>query len=159
MGHHREFLEYFFAMCFNEPHSTKQIEDCIGWGLETDPETLVDTTRGIGLRCRTEVFRERCERVRCPVLVIHGDEDLIRPHAQGAALADATGGSLVTLEGSGHIPSARDPVRVKSAAARLRRPEGFAEAVGAGAVARQARTVRVIADWTRPRAAGRGDRQ
>ena len=34
------FLEFFFAQCFNEPHSTKQIEDCIGWALETTPETL-----------------------------------------------------------------------------------------------------------------------
>jgi pimeloyl-ACP methyl ester carboxylesterase len=50
--------------------------------------------------------------VRCPVLVLHGDEDAIRPHAQGAALAEATGGTLVTLEGSGHGPHARDPVRV-----------------------------------------------
>jgi len=26
---------------FTEPHSTKQIEDCIGWGLETTGEDLV----------------------------------------------------------------------------------------------------------------------
>jgi pimeloyl-ACP methyl ester carboxylesterase/predicted glycosyltransferase len=106
------FLEFFFAKCFNEPHSSKQIEDCIGWALETDPETLADTTRGIGLRCSTETFRDICARVRCPTLVIHGDQDLVRPHAQGAALADATGGELVTLHGAGHIPSARDPVKV-----------------------------------------------
>ena len=31
-------------------------------------------------------------------------------HARGAALAEATGGQLVTLEGSGHFPQARDPV-------------------------------------------------
>ena len=31
------FLEFFFAQAFTEPHSTKQIEDAIGWGLETDP--------------------------------------------------------------------------------------------------------------------------
>ncbi len=106
------FLEFFFAKCFNEPHSSKQIEDCIGWALDTDPETLADTTRGIGLRCGTESFRDTCARVRCPTLVIHGDQDLVRPHAQGAALADATGGQLVTLHGSGHIPCARDPVKV-----------------------------------------------
>jgi len=106
------FLEFFFAKCFNEPHSTKQIEDCIGWALETDPDTLADTTRGIGLACRTESFRDTCARVRCPTLVIHGDADLIRPHAQGAALAEATSGELVTLRGSGHIPNARDPVKV-----------------------------------------------
>jgi pimeloyl-ACP methyl ester carboxylesterase/predicted glycosyltransferase len=109
--HYLEFLEFFFAMCFNEPHSTKQIEDCIGWALETDPFTLADTTRGIGIR-RTESFRDTCSRVRCPTLVLHGDRDLIRPLAQGEALARLTGGELVTLEGSGHIPLARDPVEV-----------------------------------------------
>jgi pimeloyl-ACP methyl ester carboxylesterase len=44
--------------------------------------------------------------------VIHGSEDAIRPHAQGAALAAATRGRLVTLAGSGHLPQARDPVKV-----------------------------------------------
>ncbi len=31
---------------FTEPHSTKQIEDCVGWGLETEPGMLADTSRG-----------------------------------------------------------------------------------------------------------------
>jgi pimeloyl-ACP methyl ester carboxylesterase len=106
-----EFLEFFFAQCFNEPHSTKQVEDCVGWGLETTPQTLADATHGIALH-RDEPFAGVCARVRCPTLVIHGDADLIRPHAQGAALAAATGGELVTLEGAGHLPNARDPVRV-----------------------------------------------
>jgi pimeloyl-ACP methyl ester carboxylesterase len=106
------FLEFFFAKCFTEPHSSKQIEDCIGWALETDPETLADATQGIGMACRTESFRDTCARVGCPTLVIHGDEDLVRPHTQGVALAAATGGQLVTLHGSGHIPNARDPVKV-----------------------------------------------
>ena len=108
---YRNFLEFFFAQCFNEAHSTKQIEDCIGWALETTPETLADTTRGIGVP-RGEPFAEVCARVRCPTLVIHGEEDLIRPLRQGAALAEATGGRLVTLGGAGHIPNARDPVRL-----------------------------------------------
>jgi pimeloyl-ACP methyl ester carboxylesterase len=108
---YRGFLEFFFAQCFPEPHSTKQIEDAVGWGLDTDPETLANTTRAIG-SCRWEGFRATCERVRCPVLVIHGDTDLIRPHRQGAALAEATGGTLVTLEGAGHLPMTRDPVAV-----------------------------------------------
>jgi pimeloyl-ACP methyl ester carboxylesterase len=108
---YREFLEFFFAQSFNEPHSTKQIEDAVGWALETDPRTLADTSRALAL-CGLEEFRATCARVRCPTLVIHGDADLIRPHAQGAALAEATGGTLVTLEGAGHLPQARDPVRV-----------------------------------------------
>jgi pimeloyl-ACP methyl ester carboxylesterase len=107
----RGFLEYFFGRCLTEPHSTKQYEDCVGWGLETTPEALTAAEEGL-LLCGLERFRDLCARVRCPVLVIHGDEDAIRPHAQGVALAEATGGRLVTLAGSGHLPHARDPVKV-----------------------------------------------
>ncbi|WCB96469.1 esterase/lipase [Baekduia alba] len=105
------FLEFFFGQMFNEPHSTKQIEDCIGWAQDTDPATLADTMSALNL-CGTEAFEATCRRVTCPVLVIHGDRDRIRPHAQGAELARVTGGELVTLEGSGHGPHARDPVVV-----------------------------------------------
>ncbi len=105
------FLEFFFGRCFTEAHSSKQIEDCIGWALETDPETLIAATRGIGIP-REESFADTCARVSCPTLVMHGDEDAVRPLRQGEALARATGGELVVLEGSGHIPLARDPVAV-----------------------------------------------
>ncbi len=106
----RGFLEFFFAKCFTEPHSTKQIEDCVGWGLETTPETLIATSDAAKFEDVDVVAA--AQRVRCPVLVIHGSGDAISPHERGAALAEATGGSLVTLEGSGHIPLARDPVKV-----------------------------------------------
>jgi pimeloyl-ACP methyl ester carboxylesterase len=111
LEHQEEFLQFFFAQIFTEPHSTKQIEDCVAWGLETTPETLIDSSQALGL-CGLERFRDIAARVRCPVLVLHGDEDAIRPLAQGAALAEATDGTLVTLEGSGHCPNARDPVKV-----------------------------------------------
>ena len=39
-----DIVEFFFSQMFNEPHSTKQIEDGVGWGLETDAETIL---RGI----------------------------------------------------------------------------------------------------------------
>ena len=108
---YRDFLDFFIGKCFTEPHSTKQIEDAIDWALETTPEVLADHDAGISLPIGID-FGELCERVRCPVLVLHGDDDRIRPHAQGAALAEATRGTLVTLEGSGHLPQARDPVKV-----------------------------------------------
>jgi hypothetical protein len=93
---------------FSEPHSTKQIEDCVGWGLETDAETLITAeVPGIGARRA----RELCARVRCPVLVVDGDQDAIVPHAVGAELARLNGGRLVTFTGSGHCVQARDPVR------------------------------------------------
>jgi pimeloyl-ACP methyl ester carboxylesterase len=106
---YEDFLRFFFSQVFTEPHSTKQIEDCVGWGLETTPETLIATQEAPGLDEATT--RELAARIRCPVLVVHGDEDAIRSHASGAALAELTGGRLVTFEGSGHAPHSRDPVR------------------------------------------------
>jgi pimeloyl-ACP methyl ester carboxylesterase/UDP:flavonoid glycosyltransferase YjiC (YdhE family) len=108
---YRGFLEFFFAQCVPEPHSSKQIEDCVAWALDTTPETLADTTRALGMS-RDESLADTCARVRCPTLVIHGDRDVVRPLRQGAALAEATRGRLVTLEGAGHLPTARDPVKV-----------------------------------------------
>jgi pimeloyl-ACP methyl ester carboxylesterase len=64
---YRGFLQFFFGKLFNEPHSTKQVEDCIGWGLETTPQTLADATRGLGIP-REETFGETCARIRCPTL-------------------------------------------------------------------------------------------
>lgn len=104
-----DFLEYFAGKIFTEPHSTKPIEDVVGWARETTPEVLADHDAGIDLPIGGD-FRELCERVRCPVLVVHGDGDAVQPHARGAALAEATDGQLVTLVGSGHLPQARDPV-------------------------------------------------
>jgi pimeloyl-ACP methyl ester carboxylesterase/predicted glycosyltransferase len=107
---YRSFLEFFFSRMFVEPHSTKQIEDCVGWGLETAPETLVATRLAITMG--EEQARDLCARVRCPVLVMQGTEDAITGASRGIALAEETGGELVLLEGSGHAPHARDPVKV-----------------------------------------------
>ena len=108
---YRGFLEFFFSQMFTEPHSTKQFDDALAWGLETDVETLIASQVAPGI-ADEQAALELCSRVRCPVLVVHGDSDAISPHARGAALAKATGGTLVTLEGSGHAPHLRDPVKV-----------------------------------------------
>lgn len=118
MQDYRGYLEFFFSQCFPEAHSTKQIEDCVGWGLDTTPETLIATVsslswRGVRGRDADERHaRELAAGVRCPVLVIHGDDDRIASHAAGVTLAELTGGRMVTIAGGGHIPMARDPVRI-----------------------------------------------
>jgi alpha/beta hydrolase fold len=48
--------------------------------------------------------------MQCPVLIFHGDEDALVPHARGTRLSELTGGTLVTIEGGGHYPQGRDPV-------------------------------------------------
>ena len=108
---YRDFLEFFASEVFSESHSTKQIEDFVGWGLETSPETLVLTQLGAQPASRSEM-EAILGRVRCPVLVVHGGDDRVRPHAVGAAAAELAGGALVTIEGGGHCPQARHPVRI-----------------------------------------------
>ena len=107
---YRGFLEFFFSRMFTEPHSTKAIEDCVGWGLDTTAETLVAAELAGTLD--EETARELCRRIHCPVLVIQGTDDAITGKGCGIALAEATGGQLVLLEGSGHGPHVRDPVKV-----------------------------------------------
>ena len=105
---YRGFLEFFFGKIFREPHSTKQIEDCISWGLETSAETLIAAHHGA--KPEEDEARGLAQRVRCPVLVLHGTDDAIASHTRGRALAEHTRGDLVLVEGGGHAPHARDPV-------------------------------------------------
>jgi pimeloyl-ACP methyl ester carboxylesterase len=110
-GDYRGFLDFFFDRVFTEPHSTKVTEDAVGWGLETDPATLADAHRGLAA-ANGAATRSVAARVRPPVLVIHGHDDAVRPYAAGVAVAELTGGSLVTIEGGGHAPHCRDPIVV-----------------------------------------------
>jgi pimeloyl-ACP methyl ester carboxylesterase len=110
-GGYRDFLEFFAGQACTEPHSTKQIEDFIEWALDIEPAKLVASDEGLDA-CGLESFRPVCERVRAPVLVIHGDDDELAHHARGAALAAVTGGELVTVAGGGHFLQAREPVFV-----------------------------------------------
>jgi pimeloyl-ACP methyl ester carboxylesterase len=111
LEHYEDFVEFFMGRIFTEPHSTKQVEDAVGWALETDPETLVASQLASRLPDEESV-RALVDRIRCPMLVIHGRDDAVRPHDSGARLATLAGAPLVSLEGSGHSPHGRDPVKV-----------------------------------------------
>jgi pimeloyl-ACP methyl ester carboxylesterase/predicted glycosyltransferase len=111
VDHYEDFLEFFFSQVFTEPHSTKQHEDAVGWALETDPETLVLTQLGRRFQDESEV-RDVLAHVSCPMLVVHGTDDAVRPHGSGARLAELAECPLVSLQGSGHNPLARDPVKM-----------------------------------------------
>jgi pimeloyl-ACP methyl ester carboxylesterase/predicted glycosyltransferase len=109
---YRGFLEWFFGMLFSEPHSTKQIEDAVGWGLSTAPELLIaEATAPPSVRGLRNV-EAVLAGLRCPVLVIHGDGDKCVPVAAGERFAELSGGRLIRMEGVGHVPPARHPVAV-----------------------------------------------
>ena len=138
LADYRGWVEFFMSQVFSEPHSVKQREDGVGWGLETTAQTLVLTAPAMA--AVTEADAEAiCRQVRCPVLVVHGDQDGIVPYATGVALARWTGGQLVTIHGGGHSPPLRDPVQANLLI------RGFAESLVAGAAPPARRA------WTRGR--------
>jgi pimeloyl-ACP methyl ester carboxylesterase len=109
------FLDFFFGELLPEPHSSKQYEDCVSWGLETAPETMLahdDGPLAVSDRAEAEgVLR----RVTCPVLTIHGSDDTCQPCLRSERVAELTGGSMLLLDGAGHLPQARHPVVVNRA--------------------------------------------
>ncbi len=110
---YRGFLEFFFSECLCEPHSTKQIDDLIAWGLDGDPEMLIRSVDGEVMSAPdVPGFERLLSSIQCPVLVLHGTEDRVIPIGRSERIAELTDGELVVLEGSGHVPTARDPVVV-----------------------------------------------
>ena len=109
---------------YSEPHSTKQIEDMVGWILQTDPATIIDTERAPFMEPPAHwrspaPWADRAtafiDRVACPALVIHGTDDRIMPIRYARRVAALLGGSLLEVDGGGHAAQGRDPVRTNLA--------------------------------------------
>lgn len=112
---YRGYLEFFFGELAHEPYSSKVREDCVGWGLQIGAEGLIVADSAptcVSDRAGTLAV---LDRVRCPALVIHGDEDRCQPPARATALAEAIGAEQLILGGAGHLPMAREPVAVNLA--------------------------------------------
>ena len=106
---YRGFVEFFFGKIFREPHSTKQIEDCVGWALETTPETLIAAHYGAHAAARGGAGA-RAARALPGARRSTAPTTRSRHTPAARALAEHTGGDLVLVEGGGHAPHARDPV-------------------------------------------------
>jgi len=108
----RGFLEFHSGELSPEPHSTKQVDDLVAWGLETDPDTLARSVTGAQRPATEDEALALCGAITCPVLVVHGTADQCQPLARSERFAELTGGRLVVLEGAGHVPHGRHPVLV-----------------------------------------------
>ena len=126
LADYRGWVEFFMSQVFTEPHSTKPHEDGVAWGLDTTAETLLLTVPAVAEPGAVDA-EAICRQVRCPVLIVHGDQDGIVPYDIGVALARWTGGQMVTIHGGGHAPTLRDPVQVNLLI------RNFAESLGHGA--------------------------
>jgi len=106
-----DFAEHFIRQMYPEPHSTKQIEDGIAWARDTSGEILVKTVEARIISPSFDVGGAMYRKISCPMLVIHGDDDQLHPHARGKAVAELTGAEFVTIAGSGHNPLGRSPAK------------------------------------------------
>jgi pimeloyl-ACP methyl ester carboxylesterase/predicted glycosyltransferase len=103
--------EWFVSRSLPEPHSTKAIEDGVGWALDTDSETLIATlAHGEFLRGRRKL-RGLAQNLNCPVLVASGDRDKVTPPRDARALARLSKGRFEVFRGAGHFLQARKPVQ------------------------------------------------
>jgi pimeloyl-ACP methyl ester carboxylesterase/predicted glycosyltransferase len=108
-----DWCDFFFGQLLPEPHSTKHHEDAVEWALGTTGEIMAMDVeaRLVELPYTETEIIGMCRGITCPVLVVHGDADRCQPVARGRALAELTGGELVVMEGVGHAPPAREPVK------------------------------------------------
>ncbi|MFT4119365.1 alpha/beta fold hydrolase [Bradyrhizobium sp.] len=106
-----DFADFFIGTMFSEPHSTKQIEDSIGWASETDGRVLGKTVEARTIPPSVDVGEAMYRAITCPTLVIHGDDDRIQPHGRGQKVAEILGVELKTIPGGGHNPSGRFPAK------------------------------------------------
>ncbi|MEM7171943.1 MAG: alpha/beta fold hydrolase [Pseudomonadota bacterium] len=100
-----DFLDFFLSKVHNEPHSTKQHEDAVSWGLDGDPVMLAMTQDGRDETVDEDTYRQ----VSCPCLVVVGDCDEITPPETSYKIAELTGGELHVFPGGGHGIHARFP--------------------------------------------------
>jgi pimeloyl-ACP methyl ester carboxylesterase len=156
-GGYREWIEFFFGQQLPEPHSTKQCEDTAGWALDTDAEAMIAEREGRAAPTGSEA-EALCRLVRCPVRVLHGSDDRCQPVARGRQLAELTGGDLIVLDGSGHLPHGRDPVKVTRLITEF--VDGITgDNLDPRSVPRETGPVPVVAHRARPRPPRRGRRQ
>ncbi|HEX3591723.1 MAG TPA: alpha/beta fold hydrolase [Pseudonocardiaceae bacterium] len=112
---YRGFLEFFFGELLVEGHSTKQLEDCVAWGLETTPDVLMASESAPNPPMSVADTEAVLGQVRCPVLVISPGEDRCIPAERGLRLAELAGAEVLSMPGAGHLPMAREPVVVNHA--------------------------------------------
>ncbi len=108
-GQYPRFAQFFFEAITTEPHSTKAIEDAVGWALEGSVDAML-ADAGAPFEMDRDAIEATCRQVRCPMLIVHGIEDHCQPYARAERLAELTGARLVLVNGADHMIPGRHPV-------------------------------------------------
>lgn len=110
-----DFVRFFFAQCASDPRSTKLFDDMVAWALETTGEQIA-LQSSAPPSIDIEKIEAGLRNLIAPALIIHGTDDRILPCESSEVLADIVPNSeLLLIEGAGHLPQARYPVRVNKA--------------------------------------------
>ena len=109
------FPRFFFDQMLPEPHSTKQLEDVVGFACETSGETMLTAEDGASYPETVEEGEAIMAGLTQPVLVVRGTDDRCQPPGRAATLVRLTGAAELVIEGAGHLPMARHPVIVNRA--------------------------------------------
>ena len=109
----RDFAEFFVSQLCTEPHSTKQIEDVLEWSSSCTPEVLI-ATMDVDAADDLVMDHTAYKKIRCPMLLIHGEVDVVAPLSNAESVANATGCRLVVLPAAGHAPQCRFPAKVNT---------------------------------------------
>ena len=103
------FARFFFETITSEPHSTKAIEDAVGWALDGSVDAMIADGEA-SFTMDVPAIEAACEAVRCPMVLVHGTEDHCQPVTRSQRLAELTGAPLVVVEGADHMIPGRHPV-------------------------------------------------
>jgi pimeloyl-ACP methyl ester carboxylesterase len=107
-----DFVDFFFDQCASDPHSTKLFDDLRGWALETTGE-IIATQSSVEPSFDLDEIEQGVHAIDVPALIIHGTDDHVINYESAVVLQKMIpGAELVTLEGSGHIPTGRYPVKI-----------------------------------------------
>ena len=113
--HWEDFVEFFFAECCSDPHSTKLWDDTTGWAMETEGE-LIALAGESKEQISYEDMKAAVTSMRMPVLIIHGTDDRVVSYESSLRLQKRIPhAQLLTMEGVGHLPTGRYPVRINNA--------------------------------------------
>ena len=111
----RAFVEHFFDACYSDPHSTKAFDDTVGWAMETTGEIIALQSES-GPSFQVEELEAAVRALDLPFLLIHGTGDRITSHESSVVLQKMIpDAALLTIDGAGHIPIGRYPVKVNHA--------------------------------------------
>lgn len=104
------FIGPFMRAVFTEPGSEEVIEEMTAIGLDASPDVVAAQELELDWITPARLLGD----VRCPALVVHGEEDLPVPLALARSIVGAMQNArLVVIPGGGHRPDIRSPELVE----------------------------------------------